>query len=1222
MPGGRPSEGRQQRRAWLEELATWFDDGVTASGKSRLAFSQQHGLDYKVLCRIANAERLPTEDAIRYIAAAFGRTWLSVEPIWKRADHGEREAQRRRVEKTIAPVTSWSELPALTSELEELLDAQCEASDSLPYKLLGVNQPKLSEIYVQQHVRLRNLHSDHDTRSTGDYDRNDHLGATSELEQQPEEPISLTDALTRHEHLVITGDPGAGKSTLASMYARKIARCWLGTDSSDPPIVEPALPVKISAQQLTGEDAWAELLATGVQKQLRRLLSRRPSPDLFSTRAFGARWMVFIDGVDEIVDTETRIHVLQAIARQIRRGDIYRIIVTARPLPGNQLQLLAHANLGTYSIKPFSPDELDEFAMAWFRAQDPVTAKGRARNFVAQVRDQRLKPIVRNPLLATVAAIVNTKEPDRPLPSNRVGLYERFVSYLLDETSSGRNTLGSIVDSEDSDPGRAEFARCIIERLPDIASYLAVQRLEGISELNDAAQEWVLREVGSQKTEYWQDDLAELLLAFGIFVRDGDGVRFLHHSLAEFLAARTYATKIGEDFTELDSWIDRAFEGPKEQFVLFTFAQWSRQPSHEASYVLNRLLAGGKDWLTLAGKLAAEVSELEEGLGNRLGERLINALLAVESPTEELIDSCRSLAGWQNSAVNEQLGTRLRALLNHPALQASKRLLLAIALGYVAGGAEASRWLERMANEVRPNSINLLVAGWADLVADGASKAEVALSARAASVQQPPAFYAFAADALLDAGKKDAALGMLRVLLDQPEDEPNNTGSLVEELCGDKMTAWRKRPDDCSEVARLAGQLGQREECVRWAWTAIRTASCTPSDVRVATQALLHADRGQAREILSTATELSIEHKSAVATVLRDAGETELAAKLAWTVVHDGWQGDPWAVRSAISLVVTEQPASTSEVLNVLAGWPLLSAYHAALVAEVLEKAGQAEHAQRMAYQVIRDSRSDRWDSCRATEVLLRTDCSVDDVVSVATDLAVEQACGVAEALCKRGHVAAAVGLMDEKLGYWNLNRILVLSTIGIFVKAGAYDFAKRAMHKLRHWRYNGLWDCAEFCSASLQMQENIDVGAVVGPRLSDRYIPEMPLKQLVEAWCRYRQDSASAEIQEMLATYGVKPDAHIIIGDALAERGLLSDATKAWMRVLGNVTATEQQSVAVAVKLASCGQLDPLIGRLRDLTGKQNVLTESARTARALLGWVEALHDSNSTECSHIAEQ
>ena len=87
------------------------------------------------------------------------------------------------------------------------------------------------------------------------------------------------------------------------------------------------MPLRIPARALAADSAWSELLAAGTREALGRLLAERPRPELFARRALGARWLVFIDGLDEIAEPETRAQVISAIAHQIRRNTEHQLVI-------------------------------------------------------------------------------------------------------------------------------------------------------------------------------------------------------------------------------------------------------------------------------------------------------------------------------------------------------------------------------------------------------------------------------------------------------------------------------------------------------------------------------------------------------------------------------------------------------------------------------------------------------------------------------------------------------------------------------------------------------------------------------------------------------------------------------------------------------------------------------------------------------------------------------
>jgi hypothetical protein len=565
---------------------------------------------------------------------------------------------------------------------------QRDAAETLPYRLLGVRQPELTRVYVQQSVR--------------------------ETEQQGR-PVPIGDALARGKHILITGEPGAGKSTLGQMYVQRLATEWLEA-SADPPLPEPVMPLRISAKALADDLPWSELLANAVRD---RRLNATLKPELFAKRALGARWLVFVDGLDEIAEPERRDRVIDALVSRVRRGSDHRLVITTRPLPPDELQKLHGQDIDLFTIQPFGPVELQDFASAWFRAQSPTNAKDRAAEFVSQVHDGRLRELVRNPLLATIAAIANTLEPHRKLPHNRADLYERFMSYLLDDKASGRTTLAELRKAHADDLARVEQIEWLYERRKDLVEQLAVQRLESEQALLDIASTW--------DHAARPEDVLAVLTSTGLFVHSDRGLQFLHHSFAEFLAARVRAATIPADFPSLDEWVEQGTQAARENSVLFTFALWGRKPGHDLDLVIERLLEGAVKHALLAGRLLAEDVSITQGRAGEVVDRLVKLLLANgvrQIPWDDAPVIGRVLAGLDNDAIAHLLIPRLHGLRDNDDLPDVVRIGCAVALGHLESSEYAATWLQEYADVRRSYPLAAIAMGLAEILPNGADLAE------------------------------------------------------------------------------------------------------------------------------------------------------------------------------------------------------------------------------------------------------------------------------------------------------------------------------------------------------------------------------------------------------------------------------------------------------------------------------------------------------------------
>ncbi|MBL1114013.1 hypothetical protein JK364_16660 [Streptomyces sp. 110] len=620
MAGGRPpKDGGQKRYPELEELAAWFRQAMTDAGyESPNAVVRAEIAHKNVVYGIHGASRFLKLEVVRALAVGLRRDPAEVVPLWTKAKEAvDRAAAARRAAET-PHLTSWAELPLPDLALRNLMDAQSRAVERLPYDKLGVEEPPLSAVYVRQRIRT-SIH-------TGDSSNRGGVRADDDSAQRMTDAggndgqvldslLPVPDALARHEHLLITGEPGAGKSTLSSQVAWALSRIWLGQDSSlDAPISEPVIPIRIAARTLVDQSgSWSGALGQAARRSLGGSLVADPDPGLFGGRVQGARWLVMVDGLDEIADRDTRSDVIRTIAQHARAGSDYRFMVTSRPLPEGELAPLRSPLIGAYGMEPFDAAELRDFAGKWFAAQyedNKERALAAADRFLKETEDGRLRELVRNPLLATIAAVNATVDWSRPLPTSRLSLYQRFCEHLLTRGASAATVRTELNRRYRDDPERCSFHLWLDQHKAEILGALGKCRLNGEELLSEAALNWVREHSQEQRLlAGWEADVREFLQGTGLLVTEEGDYRFLHYSFAEFIAAQSYALEIPPDFSDVEEWIRRAFKDDERTFAIFLFCMWSERKECEADRIANHLLhgaSGGYDRPLLAGLLLAE----------------------------------------------------------------------------------------------------------------------------------------------------------------------------------------------------------------------------------------------------------------------------------------------------------------------------------------------------------------------------------------------------------------------------------------------------------------------------------------------------------------------------------------------------------------------------------------------------------------------------------------
>jgi len=713
MPGGRPETGGQHTYPELAEMAAWFQNALASAGYPSInAFVQRHPIDKNRVYALFKGSHLYPRDVTLGVAAALvgPQKAEEAEPLWWRAKEARDRAAAAEVDRQTPHLESWDRLPWPELALHDILDAQSRAADTLPYQRLGIEPPALSTVYVRQRAKANPPRLDRiDDR--GEASKDGDRGEDSLAEPA----IAIAEALARHEHLVVVGEPGAGKSTFGQHLVLRLSQVWLRQASAaDPPVGDPVLPLRVHARALVGAASWSAALAQATREALGLLLVSDPIPAMFEHRVQGARWLVVIDGLDEIVDREARDKIIQAVAARCRPRGAYRIVVTSRQLPDSEFAPLRAQNVAFYSMELFVRDELHDFARRWFTAQGVPASEDVADRFLRHVTDGRLRALVANPLLATLAAIAYTLEPDRALPASRLELYERFVACLLNDEATGRATATELRRLDTGQPDRYRLAEWIHHHRGKLAEHLALVQTDDARPLLPAAAEWVRQHgpIDPDRPLVWDDDLRQLLIGTGLFTVAGEAIRFWHHTLAEFLAARAHAEWIEPSFSRGERWIHRGLKPAERQQALFVMLLWARHPGNDLAVIVERLLAGRPEWALLAAHLLAEATASEE-LTTAVLDRLTS--LAVGSSVVgqggqwlDLADRADLNYKIQLSEIMDPLGglvdnplvaDRLRTLIGPAHLPLKLRIAAATALGRAVGPENALPHLQAMAAE-------------------------------------------------------------------------------------------------------------------------------------------------------------------------------------------------------------------------------------------------------------------------------------------------------------------------------------------------------------------------------------------------------------------------------------------------------------------------------------------------------------------------------------------
>ncbi|MGH3753575.1 MAG: NACHT domain-containing protein [Pseudonocardiaceae bacterium] len=546
--------------------------------------------------------------------------------LWRAAWDGRQ--QRRHAEKMARhpPPKGWTALPVLPAEVQSLLRAQVQAAQKSPYRLPGARRPSLATVYVRQELgSVAEEPQPEQPRPEPVQDGREplHLPATPPMRLTVRPPSrTVREALDGADHLVVTGGPGQGKSALSLRLAADIAAKWAApTGNSTAPLAEPVVPLRLTARELAArlDLPLPQALADSVRREYGALLRCDVGAHLLADRVAGCRWLLLVDGLDEVADSAERdrlVTVLSAWASD-PAGSPYRVMLTTRPIEGAALAPLQRAQAARYELQPFDEEALRRFAGNWFAKE----GAGTAHRFVRQIREAHLDELVRVPLLATIAAIIFEQHDDRPLPDNQYELYEAYLEYLR----SGRTVA----------PGPFEHLRT------GLLEHLGRVRLEADTSLVVAARGWVAERMAPEDhPPGWQDELSAFLAAVGPLVNRRSRVE-----AATALATRLRRTHTDEASAVLRAVVEDAAVPVADRLTAAEgLAQCGSGEREAADRGLRALLADPSAKAVRRRGAAVVLA----GLGPQARTYAVQALSALlddpQTPTDDLVESAAGLA--------------------------------------------------------------------------------------------------------------------------------------------------------------------------------------------------------------------------------------------------------------------------------------------------------------------------------------------------------------------------------------------------------------------------------------------------------------------------------------------------------------------------------------------------------------------------------------------------
>ncbi|MGW4647307.1 NACHT domain-containing protein [Kitasatospora sp. NPDC004289] len=430
----------------------------------------------------------------------------------------------------------------------------------------------------------------------------------------------LADGAARR--LVVLGDPGAGKSTLAKYLALALA----GALDRPPQELAPLagyVPLLVELRQYA-QERWRERsfedFLDHVHEQGRMEL---PRPVLDHLLAHGRAVVVF-DGLDEVFDPGLRAETARRIAAFATGRPEVRTVVTSREY-GYRSHEFSSAGFSQVMLRDLERAQVEEFVRRWYAAAhpgEPELASRLARRLLDAVREVRaVGELASNPLLLTILASIGL---GRTIPRERRKVYEHAVEVLIGRWDRDAKFLTP------PGPTDAEAARAV-EWLTTARRFRLLERIA--RRMQDSAD----RPSG---TYVRHDELIEIVVGYltdhhigpvaadiaarhvvdhlrtrnFILAHFGGGIYgFVHRTFLEYLAANDVLNRRDEeewDRQELLDHLGRHTTDPAWHEVILLTVGGLRQ--RDAAAFLQHLLQDGKGAERRAAALQLAVRALAE----------------------------------------------------------------------------------------------------------------------------------------------------------------------------------------------------------------------------------------------------------------------------------------------------------------------------------------------------------------------------------------------------------------------------------------------------------------------------------------------------------------------------------------------------------------------------------------------------------------------------------
>jgi predicted NACHT family NTPase len=358
--------------------------------------------------------------------------------------------------------------------------------------------------------------------------------------------------------LAILGAPGSGKTTLLRYLTLTYAHRQQRQLHSKAPNLIPVLiylrDVRQDIMQSPGLDL-AGLITTWMER-LQSIDPLKPPSGWVAKQLREKRFLVLLDGLDEVADAQERQRVSQWVDRQMHEYPEVCFILTSRPFGYQSAQL--QEDVTVLEVQPFTLKQMQQFIRNWYvetevKSQEDKAdlgvrqeAKQQADDLIERIRNSSpLVAMAVNPLLLTMIATVHRR--GSALPGKRVELYKEICQVLLEKRQLAKR-LPDLLSATQKQSVLQVLALDLMKQ--KIRSF---NPTEAMALLQNRLENFSLKAVNPMEF------LKQIQEISGLLIEKEEGIyEFAHLSFQEYLAA----TELKE--TQQENYLIEALRHPEQ----------------------------------------------------------------------------------------------------------------------------------------------------------------------------------------------------------------------------------------------------------------------------------------------------------------------------------------------------------------------------------------------------------------------------------------------------------------------------------------------------------------------------------------------------------------------------------------------------------------------------------------------------------------------------------